>query len=113
MASWRKLFAAKVSRYGESRKSMVLPAESTARYRYVHRPATRMKVSSTRHERFRIPHFRPDPLVQDRSVSEHPPSDGRMIDRQPTLRHHLLKIAVAERIQQLPAYAQDDDLVPK
>ena len=26
----------KVSRYGESRKSMVLPAESMARYRYVH-----------------------------------------------------------------------------
>ena len=31
---------------------MVLPAESTALYRYVHCPATRMYVSSQRHEQF-------------------------------------------------------------
>ena len=31
-----KGFGRNASRYGESRKSMVLPAESMARYRYVH-----------------------------------------------------------------------------
>ena len=38
--------------YGDNRKSIVLPAESMARYKEVHCPATRMYVSSTRHERF-------------------------------------------------------------
>lgn len=45
-----------------------------------------------------MPHLGSDSLVQDGSVSEHPPSDGRMIDRQPTLPHHFFQIAIAERI---------------
>jgi hypothetical protein len=60
-----------------------------------------------------MPHLGPDPLVQDGSVSEHPPSDGRMIDRQPTLPHHFFQIAVAERITQVPADAQYYDVVPE
>src|SRR5437868_8321979 len=50
-ASCRKHLAAIRSRLGDSMKSIVSPAESTARYRYTRLPATRTYVSSTRHER--------------------------------------------------------------
>ncbi len=42
IARRRKPFASAASRYRERRKSMVLPAESTALFRYVHCPATRI-----------------------------------------------------------------------
>src|SRR5579864_4443233 len=51
-ARCRKYFAALKSRLGDSMKSIVFPSESTARYKYVHLPATRTYVSSTRQERF-------------------------------------------------------------
>ena len=60
-----------------------------------------------------IPHFGPDPLVQDRSIPEHLTGDGRMIDRHPTLGHHFLEVAVAKRVPEVPPYAQDNDLVLK
>ena len=40
-------FAASASRLADSRKSIVAPVESTARYKYVHLPATRRYISST------------------------------------------------------------------
>jgi hypothetical protein len=42
--------AASASRLAESRKSIVRPPLSTARYKYVQRPFTFTYVSSTRHE---------------------------------------------------------------
>jgi hypothetical protein len=44
-------------------------------------------------------------------VPQYPASDGRVINRQATLGHHVLEIAIAERVPQIPAQAQDDDLV--
>jgi hypothetical protein len=38
----RKSLAATTSLLGDSMKSIVAPVESTARYKYVHAPATRM-----------------------------------------------------------------------
>lgn len=37
--------------------------------------------------------------------------DGRMIDRQPTLGHHFLQVAVAERIAQVPTQTKDVNIV--
>jgi hypothetical protein len=45
-----KRFAAAASRLADSRKSIVAPAESMARYKEVHLPATRKYVSSTLHD---------------------------------------------------------------
>jgi hypothetical protein len=110
IASWRKPFAAIASRYGESRKSIVFPAESTALYRYVHRPATRMYVSPTAMNGS-DPHFGPNPLVQHRSVPEHPPRDGRVINHDAAFGHQFLQVPIAQRVSQLPSHTQDDDLV--
>jgi hypothetical protein len=51
-AFWKKRFAAAASRLALRRKSIVAPVESTARYKYVHFPATRTYVSSQRHDAF-------------------------------------------------------------
>ena len=61
----------------------------------------------------RISHLGSNPLVQHRSVPEHPAGNGRVIDCQTTLGHHFLQISIAERIPQVPAHAQDDNFVPE
>ena len=46
----QKRSTAAASRLAESKKSIVAPWESTARYKYTHLPFTRTYVSSTRQE---------------------------------------------------------------
>ena len=76
-------------------KSMVLPSESTARSRYVYFPATRMLVSSTRHE----PILRRNSRRIVASESEHIVVlrakwwSGRV---KAALGYHLLQVSVAE-----------------
>jgi hypothetical protein len=36
-----------------------------------------------------------------------------MIDRESTLRHHLVQVAIAERVPEIPPYAQNDHVVPE
>jgi hypothetical protein len=49
--------------------------------------------------------------VQNRPVMQNPPSDRGMIHGQPSLGHHLLKIAIAEWVPQVPADTQSNDFV--
>src|SRR6516225_402591 len=42
-----------------------------------------------------------------------PAPDGDMIHRNPALGHHLLQVAVAQRIPQVPPHAQNDDDIVK
>jgi hypothetical protein len=53
----------------------------------------------------------PHPLVQNRSVPRNPTSDGRMIHAQTTFRHHFFQIAIAQRIPEIPAHTQHDQLI--
>src|SRR4051794_15592895 len=54
-----------------------------------------------------------DALVQERPVVENPASNGRVMDRDTALPHHLLRIAVAERIPEVPTPTEDDHPVPE
>jgi hypothetical protein len=59
-----------------------------------------------------MPELTAKPLIQKGSIVLDPSPDRHMIHGQPTLAHHLLQIAVAERIPQVPPHAENnDDLV--
>src|ERR1035438_163336 len=42
-----------------------------------------------------------------------PAPDGDVVNGEPTFRHHLLQIAICERVSKVPANAQEDDHVFK
>ena len=48
-------------------------------------------------------------LIQKWRIALDPTPDGDVIYRQPTLRHHLFQVPVAQRITQVPPDAQKDD----
>jgi hypothetical protein len=50
-----------------------------------------------------------DLLLQPRGVVLSPPPDRRVIDRNAALRHHLLELAIADRVFAVPAHALQDD----
>ena len=86
----------------------MLPALSTARYRYFHSPLTRMYVSSIRQ-------LQPTARLQRRNAFsstgkqfERPAMHGRMVNRNPSLDHHLLEVAQTQRIRNIPAHAEKD-----
>lgn len=54
--------------------------------------------------------MRTDSLVNLGGISLHPSEDRWMVYRKAALTHHLLKIAVAQLVAQVPAHAQEDDL---
>src|SRR5581483_6249141 len=58
-------------------------------------------------------HLPTDPPVQNRRIKQNPAGNGRMVNGQSTLGHHLLQIPVAQRIPQIPAHAQNDHFAPK
>ena len=112
-ASCRKCLAATQSRWGESMKSMVLPSESSARYKIgplagnanvglIHLPGP-----------IGIPDMSPYSLVQDGSVSQYPASNCGMIDTQTALCHQLFQVPITERVSEIPAHALHDHLVLK
>ena len=88
---------------------MVAPVESTARYKYVHFPATRRYVSS-HHDAFGLPQFRTTAAVQFRCVPLHPASDRDVIHAEVALRHDLFEVSQAQAEPEIPPDAQDDDL---
>jgi hypothetical protein len=49
-------------------------------------------------------------LLQFWSILLNPAVDRRMIDRQSPFQHDFFEISVTERIAQIPAYAQKDDV---
>src|SRR6202161_4286861 len=102
-------FAAAASRLAESRKSIVWPWLSTARYRYIQRPLTLTYVSSTRQE----------PLVMrgsgrmrfsSSSVGLDPTEDGGVVHLHATIQQHELEITVADRKHQIPPDRPQDHL---
>jgi hypothetical protein len=52
-------------------------------------------------------------VIQDWSVRQYATSDGGRIDIQTTSRHHLLQIAIAEGIREMPSQPQHNYLVLK
>jgi hypothetical protein len=44
---------------------------------------------------------------------QNPAGNRGVVHRQSTLRHHLLKVAIAQRVTRIPTYAEDNDLAPK
>src|SRR5512132_1800155 len=50
-----------------------------------------------------------DLLLQLWSVALDPPPDGRVVDHDAAFRHHLLELAVADRVLRVPAHALQDD----
>ena len=114
------------SRFGESRKSIVSPAESTARYR-IDRIARRIHGAvqicpgagnlyiCLIHSPGSIgtPEFATKPLIQEGRVMLDPAPDGDVVHCKSALGHHLFQIAVAQRISQVPPHAQHDDDILK
>jgi hypothetical protein len=52
-------------------------------------------------------------LIQFRSVTLHPSPDRRWINREVPLAHYLRQIAIAERVAQVPANTEHDNLIRK
>ena len=55
-----------------------------------------------------LTHLPSDPLLQNGGIVQNPARDCRMINRQPAFRHHLLEIAIAKWVPEIPAHAQYD-----
>jgi hypothetical protein len=55
--------------------------------------------------------FPPQSLVQDRRITLYPTPNRDVIHRQTALHHHFFQVAVAQRVAQIPADAQNDDHV--
>src|SRR5262245_11095284 len=58
-----------------------------------------------------MPKFATQTLIQNRCIALDPAPDRDVIHRQATLRHHLLQVAVAQRIAQVPSDAEYYDHV--
>src|SRR5262245_42760205 len=58
-----------------------------------------------------MPKFATQTLIQNRCIALAPALDCDVIHRQATLRHHLLQVAVAQRIAQVPSDAKYYDHV--
>ena len=54
--------------------------------------------------------MRPTFFLQLQRISLNPAIDGRMIDTEATLSHHLFQIAVAEGVAKIPAHTYENDL---
>jgi hypothetical protein len=52
-------------------------------------------------------------LKQFGRIPENPPVDGRMIDRDTTLGHHLFQVPEAEIVSEVPAHTEKDDCTIK
>lgn len=55
------------------------------------------------------PEFPPYPSFEHRSIDQYPSRDGRVIEAKPAFRHHLLRIAVAQRISKISWATQHDN----
>jgi len=53
----------------------------------------------------------PRPLVQDRRITLYPTPNRDVINRKTALHHHFFQVAIAQRVAQIPADAQNDDHV--
>src|ERR1700722_13240383 len=58
-------------------------------------------------------HLSSNALIQNRRVVQNPAGNRGVIDCQSTLRHHLFKVPVAQRVPQIPSHAQNDNVAPK
>jgi hypothetical protein len=56
-------------------------------------------------------HLAANPLIQNGRIPLDPAPDRDMIDRQASLRHDLLQVAIRQRIPQIPANAEEDDRI--
>jgi len=70
-----------------------------------------MYVSSTAPGPVWLTHLPSDPLIQNGGIVQNPARDRRMINREPTFRHHFLQIAIAKRVSQIPAHAKYNDVL--
>lgn len=52
--------------------------------------------------------FPAEPLTQNRRIALHPAPNGDVIHRQTAFRRHLLQIAIAKRIPQIPPNAENN-----
>src|SRR6202790_4859640 len=106
----RKRSAAAASRLAESKKSIVAPVESTARYKYTHLPFTRTYVSSTRQLSLVSFESPTQTLFHFRAIALDPRPDGDVIGAQAPLGEQLLHVAVRKGKAQVPPHCQQDDL---
>jgi hypothetical protein len=54
-------------------------------------------------------HVRTNSFLQFQNIGLNSPVDRRAIEREATFIHHFFEIAVAQRITEVPTYAQEDD----
>src|SRR5262245_44099355 len=91
--------------------SMVSPVESNGSIQ-VHPVARDPNVSLVHPPgSIRMSSLQSQSWIQNRRIPLYPAPDGNVIDRQTALRHHLLQVAVAKRVPQIPSHAQYNDLV--
>src|SRR3954471_16691251 len=92
-------FAASASRLAESKKSIVWPRLSTARYRYIQRPLTLIHPAAL-NLHVRLVHLpgagahaqvRPEALLQFDSIGLDPPEDGGVIHLHASIQQHELE----------------------
>jgi len=58
-----------------------------------------------------MPTLGPKPLIQNGCITLYPAPDRDVVYRKTALCHHFLQVTVAERVTQIPPYAQNDDHV--
>jgi hypothetical protein len=105
----KKRLAAAASRLAVSRKSMVCPLESTARYRYRSRPFTFIYVSSTDKTCWWASD-ESDSVCRVPARTPAPSATLRRNAKITTLRHDSGYLPITERESQASAHGQQDDL---
>ena len=61
----------------------------------------------------RLPHLAAKPLIQNRRIALDPARNCDIVNREISLRHDLLQVAICERVSQIPSNAQQYDHVFK
>src|SRR5260370_728141 len=108
----RKRLAAAVSRLAVSRKSIVCPVESSARYRYLSSPFTFYIGLIDPIALVRRLEMRSAAFVHLGCIGLHPAPNAAGIHLDTTFGHQLGDVLIGERIPQIPAHAQKRSLLP-
>ena len=103
----RKRLAAAASRLAVSRKSIVWPVESSARYRYLSWPFTFIRLGKTVTFVAWL-QKRSAALVQFRSIGLHPTPNTTGIHLNAAFPYQFADVLVGKRVAEIPAHAQYD-----